>query len=467
MIKPSNIDFTTPMAALLSYEKARFSGYDLEASTEEPVVLEEHPDYTLIGIKLKTTGGKDILRKIKAFKNGAVEVIESPLTITQTGHVPETLNFTVALVGGGDWLSGRVFTRPLGSTEPYAQNTFMSANGGPFNIGLNASLGVTAYQVYFEVDLDGEVITSSVITALIEQPQMTYRVVDAPEFFTESQAIDLEFTPNNYNIGNFYHQSPVPGVAVYRIQGNTLGIDVDRTQVWDGTEIDIVLNVDGVEVALSAVYNRTDLNGSAQFDARLTFEEDGLDVHRAYANPGDIVYLAIEADGLIDAQDLDLELVLDNTIATIDVANPVVLQTNDPIIVPILIESASSADASLTVLVRKNGVTVAASRPIAVAQVAVVPTEIILNPQDGHIGGTSMGLSYSFDVPNYSAHNLTVSTNQAGVTFETFSPENNLVEEGTIHAGFDQSKIPDLTVINIVVNIDGLTKTTAMTYHHS
>ena len=76
MIKPSNIDFSSPLAALASYEKARFAGYDLEASTEEPVVLEEHDDYTLVGIKLKTATGKDIVRKIKAFKNG--EVVEQP-----------------------------------------------------------------------------------------------------------------------------------------------------------------------------------------------------------------------------------------------------------------------------------------------------------------------------------------------------------------------------------------------------
>lgn len=76
MIKPSNLDLSTPQAALASYEKSRFAGLDLEASTKEPVVLEEHEDYDLVQIELQATNGKPIFRKIKAYKNG--ETVEVP-----------------------------------------------------------------------------------------------------------------------------------------------------------------------------------------------------------------------------------------------------------------------------------------------------------------------------------------------------------------------------------------------------
>ena len=76
MIKPRDIDFSTPLAALKSYEAARFAGYDLEASEEDPVVLEEHEAYTLIGIKLKTASGREVIRKVKAYKNGENEVVD-------------------------------------------------------------------------------------------------------------------------------------------------------------------------------------------------------------------------------------------------------------------------------------------------------------------------------------------------------------------------------------------------------
>lgn len=375
MIKPSNIDFTTPMAALLSYEKARFSGYDLEASTEEPVVLEEHPDYTLIGIKLKTTGGKDILRKIKAHKNGESEVVDP------------------------------------------------------------------------------------------EPESMTFTFVESPASISETQRLTLAFTPANHVIGTFNYASTTPGVTAYRVQGNVIEIAVDREVVADGTEIDVTITVDGVSVPFSTVYDKTEINVGANYEARLTFAEDGLDVHRNFANPGDIVYAAIWGEGLTVNQKVSLELILDGVVATLDTPNPITLVPGQMTVVPILVESASKADATVTVRIKKEGAAVGTSRFITVQQAEVTPTTIVLNPQDGHIGGDSMGLSYAFDVSNYSAHELEVTCAQAGVTFETINIEENFVEEGTIRVKFNSAQIPDLTVLNIVVNIDGLTKTTAMTYH--
>ena len=74
MIKPDNIDFTTPDAALLSHEAARFAGYDLDELTAEPTVLEDTPEYTLISVELENVQGEPVVREIKAFKNlAAVE----------------------------------------------------------------------------------------------------------------------------------------------------------------------------------------------------------------------------------------------------------------------------------------------------------------------------------------------------------------------------------------------------------
>lgn len=74
MIKPDNIDFTTPDAALLSHEAARFAGYDLDELTAEPTVLEDTPEYTLFSVELENVHGEPVVREIKAFKNlAAVE----------------------------------------------------------------------------------------------------------------------------------------------------------------------------------------------------------------------------------------------------------------------------------------------------------------------------------------------------------------------------------------------------------
>ena len=292
MIKPSNIDFTAPLAALLSYEKARFAGYDLEASTEEPVVLEEHDDYTLVGIKLKTNSGKDIVRKVKAYKNGETEVVDP------------------------------------------------------------------------------------------EEPE-----------------------------------------------------------------------------------EETDVNADADYNLRLTFAEDGQDVHRAYANPGDIVYAVIETTGLVAPQAVKLELNLNNAVASIDGQSTITLQPGVDTIVPILIESSTSATSLATLLVKIGTNVVGASRGITVAPTAVVPTAIILNPQDGNIGGGELGLSYSFDVENYSGHSVVATCSNPGVTFDTFNPAENRDYEGTIFVKFNAATIEDLDVLDIDVTIDRLSKTTSLTYH--
>ena len=75
MIKPQDVDFSSPEATLLSTEAQRFQGYDLEAEGAVREVIEEHEDYDLVQVTLPLGEGT-IKRLVKAFKNG--EVVEQP-----------------------------------------------------------------------------------------------------------------------------------------------------------------------------------------------------------------------------------------------------------------------------------------------------------------------------------------------------------------------------------------------------
>lgn len=75
MIKPQDVDFSSPEATLLSTEAQRFQGYDLEAEGAAREVIEEHEDYVLVQVTLPLGEGT-IKRTIQAFKNG--EVVEQP-----------------------------------------------------------------------------------------------------------------------------------------------------------------------------------------------------------------------------------------------------------------------------------------------------------------------------------------------------------------------------------------------------
>jgi hypothetical protein len=468
MIKPSNIDFTAPLAALLSYEKARFAGYDLEASTEEPVVLEEHDDYTLVGIKLKTNSGKDIVRKVKAYKNGETEVVEpeepeEPVTprlvLTGVPVAPVNSQFTIGLEltpATGHSLSEVLFDQPGLTHVDYSGNVTFHIEEGfvgsrTINVTVKTNLGA---EETFTVELE------------VANP-MTFSVVDAPETLSETNEIQLAFVPAEYTIGTLSIGADKPGVTGFRTTGNGVGINVNRNTVADGTAFKITINVDGVETSFDTVYKKTDLNANASYKVRMTFAEDGQDVHRAYANPGDIVYAVIESTGLVEAQAVDLEMNLNNAVASIDGESTITLQPGVEAIVPILIESSTSATSLATLLVKIGADVVSASRGVTVAPVAIVPTAITLNPQDGNIGGPMLGLTYSFDVQNYSGHSVVATCTNPGVTFDTFNPAENRDFEGTIFVKFDEAVIEDLAVLDIVVTIDGLTKTTSMTYHRS
>ena len=76
MISPKHINFNDSVQALLSYEKARFAPYDLDEAEAEPVVIESNETFDLLEVKLKLANGEEVIRHVKAYKNGESEVID-------------------------------------------------------------------------------------------------------------------------------------------------------------------------------------------------------------------------------------------------------------------------------------------------------------------------------------------------------------------------------------------------------
>jgi len=69
MIKPTDIDYTSPDSVLLSSEVARFKGFDLEDSEATQTILEDNDEFTVVEIEMTSLNGNAIKRQIKAFKN--------------------------------------------------------------------------------------------------------------------------------------------------------------------------------------------------------------------------------------------------------------------------------------------------------------------------------------------------------------------------------------------------------------
>ena len=88
MISPKHINFNDNVQALLSYEKARFAPYDLDEAEAEPVVIESNETFDLLEVKLKLANGEEVIRHVKAYKNGESEVIdpEEPTTKPVTSY---------------------------------------------------------------------------------------------------------------------------------------------------------------------------------------------------------------------------------------------------------------------------------------------------------------------------------------------------------------------------------------------
>ena len=160
MIKPQDVDFSSPEATLLSTEAQRFQGYDLEAEGAVREVIEEHEDYDLVQVTLPLGEGT-IKRLVKAFKNG--EVVEQPVEepeVEQPVEEPEvevpvvTLKSitaqgpTTAVVGGEVQFS---FTTNPANYEPKSVK-WETTNGIIGDDGVMLAETANAYTVKATVD---------------------------------------------------------------------------------------------------------------------------------------------------------------------------------------------------------------------------------------------------------------------------------------------------------------------------
>ena len=250
MIKPSNIDFSSPLAAFTSHENARFAGYDLEASTEEPVVLEEHEDYTLIGVKLKTAAGKDIVRKIKAYKNPEEATIPKlVLTDVPTGLVSADFVVQTALTPTEDhYITDVEFSRAGLSYEDFSDAIYFRVDADFYGrhsikVTVKTNKGV---EESFVVEMD--VLNS-----------MTFTVIDAPPEIGERTEVQLAYTPAEYTIDVFNCTADKPGVVAYLITEHRVGIVVDPNLVPDNTPLKITFTIDGVKTTFDTVFKKTEL----------------------------------------------------------------------------------------------------------------------------------------------------------------------------------------------------------------
>lgn len=356
MIKPQDIDFTDDVSALLSYEKARFAGYDLDAATAPAEVIEDNENHTVLGVKLTTPSGREIVREVKAFKNP--DVPPSPLQIVQGKHTFYNLNFNVSVTDGPEWLSGMFYCRPAGSEVEYTRLSFSSANGGPYGVGMDEQSDVMNWEFYFEVTIDEETLTSPVGIA-IRHPMVTIGFANAPEVFHEYTLVNLTYSTPGYVPAEVLISSNYQGLgfnAFYNPSVNGVEIMLDRKKVAQGTEIELTVNVDyAYQQTLSLRYDKTDLNANAVFTAGLSTEQDFFFLKPpASLAPGDVVYAILNNYSLVERASYSAEILTNNMVATTDLVNPFTLVPGQVAIVPILIESVASSEGATLQVQFKN-----------------------------------------------------------------------------------------------------------------
>lgn len=331
MIKPSNIDFTSPLAALASYEKARFAGYDLEASTEEPVVLEEHDDYTLVGVKLKTATGKDIVRKIKAYKNGESEVVDPEgelpsLKLTGVPVKPIKRNFTVGL----DLEPGIEQEIVVGFSEA---GLSCEREGDNLEFAIDPEfMGLRSILVTVSSNLGGE----ESFTADLKILDPMY-IVSGVEIVGPTE-LDLH-SEHQYE----YVLTPSTAIA------DEIEWKVDRGGIWvDGKldanyegDIEITLTIDGVEAKHVVTVTRPpaeDANENATYDLKFVPNADGTGEPLTILPVGEQFYMVATSPNLDTPQVIrfmsDIYNVTDELGAGLDENFSATLQPNGKVVIP-------------------------------------------------------------------------------------------------------------------------------------
>ena len=356
MIKPRDIDFTTPENALNSYEAARFAGYDLDAATAPAEVIEDNEKHTVLGVKLTTPSGREIVRKVKAFKNP--DVPPSPLQIVQGKHTFYNLNFNVSVTDGPEWVNGKFYYRPAGSEVEYTQLSFSSANGELYSVEMDEQSDVMNWEFYFEVTIGEETLTSPVGIA-IRHPMVTVGFVNVPEVFNEYSLVNLTYSTPGYVPADVQISSDYQGAglfAYYNQLVNGVEIMLDRTKVAHGTEIELTVNVDyAYRQTLSIRYDKTDLNTNAYYSAGLSTSDDLFILNPpASVAPGDLVYAILTNEFVVEEASYSVEILTNNMVATTEFASPFTLVPGQIATAPILIESVTASEGATLQVQFKN-----------------------------------------------------------------------------------------------------------------
>lgn len=166
MISPKHINFNDSVQALLSYEKARFAPYDLDEAEAEPVVIESNETFDLLEVKLKLANGEEVIRHVKAYKNGETAVVD-PEPEPEVEPEPVLTKVTVtgaSTVTGGEELALAYTLEPVGyvakSVQWETNNGIIDENG--------TLLAETEGEAQVTVTVDG--VKSAVKTITVAKP---------------------------------------------------------------------------------------------------------------------------------------------------------------------------------------------------------------------------------------------------------------------------------------------------------
>lgn len=260
MISPKHINFNDSVQALLSYEKARFAPYDLDEAETEPVVIESNETFDLLEVKLKLANGEEVIRHVKAYKNGESEVI-----VPEEPEDPTTPRLVLTDVPTGLVSADFVVQTALTPTEDhYITDVEFSRAGLSYEDFSDA--------IYFRVDADfygrhsikvtvktNKGVEESFVVEMDVLNSMTFTVIDAPPEIGERTEVQLAYTPAEYTIDAFNCTADKPGVGAYLVTEHRVGIVVDPNLVADNTPLKITFTIDGVKTTFDTVFKKTEL----------------------------------------------------------------------------------------------------------------------------------------------------------------------------------------------------------------
>ena len=194
MISPKHINFNDNVQALLSYEKARFAPYDLDEAEAEPVVIESNEIFDLLEVKLKLANGEEVIRHVKAYKNGETEVVEPEEP--EEPEVPTTKPVTGYSVTGPD-------TVVRGSSAQY-QVTITPEDATVETLLWETDNGEITADGLYTPATKGAATVSAIVNGMASQNKAVSVLPFIPE--AEVQPVTYNIPPNEHALngaGNF------------------------------------------------------------------------------------------------------------------------------------------------------------------------------------------------------------------------------------------------------------------------